>query len=135
MSGTVICDVTDPVEGQCAAEFAHALGARLGLRVVFAFVIDGLAGAVPATVTGRPDVETRIARGDRAEALARIAAEEGADLVVVGARTVGFGGRNLRCELIRDLEAATPVPVLIAPPSTRRRSERRLAPTAQAATR
>jgi hypothetical protein len=134
MSGTVVCDITDPVEGQCAAEFAHALGARLGLRVVFAFVIDGLDGTAPATLTGS-DVETRVVRGDRAEALARIAAEEGADLVVVGARTVGFGGRNLRCELIRDLEAATPVPVVVAPPSTRRRSERRLAPTAQAATR
>jgi hypothetical protein len=47
--------------------------------------------------------------------------------VIVSARAVGLGGRNLRCRLVRDLEAETPVPVLVAPPSTRRRSEQRLA--------
>jgi nucleotide-binding universal stress UspA family protein len=72
------------------------------------------------------DVETRVATGDHAEALARVAAEEGADLVVVGARPAGLGRRNLHGALARELEAATPVPVLVAPPVTRKRSDRRL---------
>lgn len=122
MGGTIVCDVTDPLEGRSAAQFANALAARLGLRVVFASV-DG----VPPEHEPGAEVEVRVAHGDHAEALARVAAEEGADLVIVGSRAVGFGGRNLRCTLARDLEAATPVPVLVAPPSTRRRTERRLA--------
>ena len=81
------------------------------------------------------ETETRVAAGDHAEALARVAAEEGADLVVVGGRAAGLGGRNLRWTLARELEAATPVPVLIAPPATRRRSDHRLASAAGAATR
>jgi nucleotide-binding universal stress UspA family protein len=71
--------------------------------------------------------EARIVHGPRAEALAQVAAEEGADVIVVGARTAGLGSRKLRSTLARELEAATPVPVLVAPPSTRKRSVRRLA--------
>jgi nucleotide-binding universal stress UspA family protein len=76
------------------------------------------------------DAELRIVPGDHAEAVARVAAEEGADLLVVGARPAGLGGRHLRWRLARELEAATPVPVLVAPPATRRRSSRRLAAAA-----
>jgi nucleotide-binding universal stress UspA family protein len=141
VGGTILCDVTDSLAGRSAGEYAHALAARLGLRVVLVFVIDG-AVAARESVTGRQrqsgaeqtlaatadelgGAETRLAFGDHAEVLATVAAEEGADLVILGSRAVGFGGRNLRCGLVRHLEAATPVPVLIAPPSTRRRSERR----------
>jgi nucleotide-binding universal stress UspA family protein len=120
-TGTIICDVTDPEEGRTAAAFAGALGSRLGLRVVLVLVGEH---ELPTGLDG--DVEARFASGDRAEALARTAAEEGADLIIVGSRPVGLGGRNLRCRLVRDLEAETPVPVLVAPPATRRRSRRRL---------
>jgi nucleotide-binding universal stress UspA family protein len=131
MGGTIVCDVTDPLAGRSAAEFAAALGARLELRIVLVHVgveaerrLEALARSVAR------DAETRVAVGDHAEALARVAAEEGADLVVVGARPAGLGGRNLRWTLARELEAATPVPVVVAPPSTRKRSDRRLsAPT------
>jgi nucleotide-binding universal stress UspA family protein len=144
MRGTIVSDVTD-AEGRNAAVFAHALGARLGLRVVLALVVDSVRAGAHESVTGRQrqrgadstlaeivdelgeGVEVRMAVGDRVEALARVAAEEGADLVIVGARAVGIGGRNLRCRLVRDLEAETTVPVLVAPPATRRRSEQRLA--------
>jgi len=124
MGGTIVCDVSDLLAGRSAAEFAAAIGARLGLRIVF------------VSLAGRPrfelpdDAELRIVLGDHAEALARVAAEEGADLLVVGARPAGLGGRHLRWRLARELEAATPVPVLLAPPSTRRRSSRRLAAAA-----
>jgi nucleotide-binding universal stress UspA family protein len=138
--GTIVCDVTDPTEGHGAAAFASALGKRLGLRVVLAYIGDW-AEHDPDQAFGSiaheldADVELRLMSGDHAEALARMAAEEGADLIILGSRAVGFGGRNLRCTLVRDLEAATPVPVLVAPPSTRRRSRRRLDVAAYADTR
>lgn len=144
MRGTILCDVTEPLAGRSAAGFAGALAARLGLRLVLVHVVSGLTRAALESVTGRqlrsgaertlaaiarelgPDAETRVAIGDHAETLARVAAEEGADLIVVGGRPAGLGGRNLRWTLARELEAATPVPVLVAPPSTRKRSDRRL---------
>jgi nucleotide-binding universal stress UspA family protein len=78
-------------------------------------------------------VELRVVHGQRAEALARVAAEEGADVIVVGSRPAGLGSGKLRSTLARELEAATPVPVLVAPPLTRKRSDRRLASAAAAA--
>jgi nucleotide-binding universal stress UspA family protein len=133
MGGTILCDVTDPLAGRNAAQFAGAVGARLGLRLVLVFVSDAPGGsgagrtveAIARELSHR--AETRVAAGEHVEAIARVAAEEGADLVVVGARPAGLGGRNLRWTLARELEAATPVPVLVAPPSTRKRSDRRLA--------
>jgi len=127
MGGTIVCDVTDPLAGRSAAEFAAALAARLELRVVLVHVGVEAERRLEALARGvARDAETRVAVGDYAEALARVAAEEGADLVVVGARPAGLGGRNLRWTLARELEAATPVPVVVAPPSTRKRSDRRL---------
>jgi nucleotide-binding universal stress UspA family protein len=73
------------------------------------------------------DTESRLVLGGRAESLAEVAAEEGADLIVLGSRPAGLASRNLRCTLARELEAETLVPVLVAPPSTRKRSARRLA--------
>ena len=131
-AGTIVCDVTDPYEGHAAAAFAYALGTRLGLRVVLAHVGDRPDEALAESLGA--GVELRLASGDHTEALARLAAEEGADLIVVGSRPVGLGGRNLRSTLVRDLEAATPVPVVVAPPPTRRRGRRRLDRAAYAET-
>jgi nucleotide-binding universal stress UspA family protein len=134
MGGTILCDVTDAREGRAAAQFASALAARLSLRVVFA----GAAGdEAPAAIQRELgiDAEVRVTRGKRAEGLASLADEEGADLVIVGSRAVGLGGRNLRCRHVRELEAATSVPVLVAPPSWRKRSEQRLALAADAGSR
>jgi nucleotide-binding universal stress UspA family protein len=127
MGGTIVCDVTDLPAGESAAEFAAALGARLGLRLVLVCVGSGGERRLDelAREVGH-HAETRVADGGHAEALACVAAEEGADLLVVGARPAGLGGRNLSWALARELEAATPVPVLVAPPSTRKRSVRRL---------
>jgi nucleotide-binding universal stress UspA family protein len=99
-----------------------------------------VAGSAPETERGREavdsvldgldrsdSVEVRVVAGNRVDALTRIAAEEGADLIVVGSRPRGARARQLRCSLARELEAAQAVPVLIAPPATRRRSRRRLA--------
>jgi nucleotide-binding universal stress UspA family protein len=51
--------------------------------------------------------------------LGQIAAEEAADLIVVGARRRGRLRRGLGSRLARELETETPVPVLIAPPRSR----------------
>jgi nucleotide-binding universal stress UspA family protein len=145
MGGTIICDVTEAVAGRSAAEFAGALAARLDLRLVLVYVLTAAPNGADESVTARQertgaeqtldeiareighDAELRLVVGGHAEAVARVAAEEGADLVVVGGRPAGLGRRNLRWTLARQLEAATPVPVLVAPPSTRKRSDRRLA--------
>jgi nucleotide-binding universal stress UspA family protein len=143
--------VGETAEGRAAADLASALGARLGLRLVLVSVVDGLSAATRDSVTGRQrqvgaertlreiareigdGTEARVVHGQRAEGLAQVAAEEGADLIVVGSRRAGLGNRNLRSTLARELEAATPVPVLVAPPSTRKRAERRLSVAAEAA--
>jgi len=105
---------------------AAALATRLGLRLVLAHVVDGN-GIPPGELPDGIDAEVRVEHGDRAEVLAQIAAEEAADLIVVGSRPRRLRDRWLRCGLARELEATTPVPILIAPPQTRRRSARRLA--------
>lgn len=142
MAGTILCGVTDSPEGRDAAQLADALSARLGLRLVLAHVVDGIPVAAEESLTALQErkggerllralahelghdqePELRLAHGHRAERLAQFAAEEGADLIVVGSRPQGLRGRKLCCTLARELEAATPVPVLIAPPQTRKRS-------------
>jgi nucleotide-binding universal stress UspA family protein len=144
MGGTIVCGVVDSAEARGAVELAGALGRRLGLRVVLVSVLDGPVGT-EESVSGRErrrhverlldglarelgnGTEKRLTLGVRADAIARVADEEGADLIVVGSRAAGFGKGRLRCSLARELEAATRVPVLVAPPATRKRSEHRLA--------
>lgn len=145
MTGTIVCGVTPSPEGRAAAEVAAAVGARLGLRLVLVHVLPAMPRDAYDSTTARQgraggerllaglaneldgELETRLLAGERAESLAQVAAEEGADLIVVGARRSGLGGRRLVSSLSRDLESVTPVPVLVAPPFTRRRSGRRLA--------
>src|SRR3954449_3405788 len=152
MGGTIICDVTERTAGRSAAEFAGAFAARLDLRLALVYVLTSGPEGSNESVTARQErtgaeqtldeiaceigheAELRLVVGEYAEAVARGAPEEGADLVVVGGRPAGLGRRNLRWTLARQLEAGTPVPVLVAPASTRKRSDRRLA-VAEAATR
>jgi nucleotide-binding universal stress UspA family protein len=153
VGGTIVCGVAESPEGRSAAQLARAIGARLELRLVLVHVVDGVPPGTHESVTARQrqmgaertleaiareigdEAERRIVLGDRAEGLARVAAEEGADLIVLGSRSAGLGSRNLRCALARELEAATPVPVLVAPPSTRSRSDHRLSAAAEAGAR
>lgn len=133
MSGTLVCGVAETDGGLAAARLAAALATRLELRLVLAHVVREesqlSAGertlARIAALVG--DAETRVAVGSRIDALVRIASEEGADAIVVGSRPRGARNAQLRCSLGHDLEAATSVPVVIAPPVTRARSGRRLA--------
>jgi nucleotide-binding universal stress UspA family protein len=63
--------------------------------------------------------ERRSAVGDPAALLGRIAAEEGADVILVGARARGRLRRGLESRFARQLEVETQVPVLIAPSRAR----------------
>jgi nucleotide-binding universal stress UspA family protein len=143
MHGTLVCAVTDGAENDDAVAQAAEVSERLGLRLVLAHVADGI-GAVAdgedESVTMKGDrraaerrleelarehaldarAERRVALGDPATLLGQIASEEAADVIVVGARTRGWGRRGLESRLARELEAETPVPVLVAPPRTRR---------------
>ena len=149
MQGTLVCAVMDGAENDDAVAQAVAVTERLGLRLVLAHVVDSAAslGEGHESVTMRGDrqaaerelvelaqehqvdesAERRVGVGDPPALLAQIASEEAADVIVVGARTRGWGRRGLESRLAEELEAETPVPVLIAPPRPRR-SLRRAAP-------
>jgi nucleotide-binding universal stress UspA family protein len=151
--GTIVCGVTETSDGRTAAELARALGSRLGLRLVLVHVLDGVPPGTQESLTARQrqagaerilnkiageignGTEKRIIVGNRAGGLAQVAAEEGADLIVIGSRPAGLANRKLRCTLERELEATTPVPVVLAPPATRKRSDHRLALASGASTR
>ena len=140
MRGTIVCGVTDGDEGRAALAVAAELSERLRLRLVLVHVADGIA---PSDVNGdsvttRADrqeaarfvarlaaehgvadrAEQRSAVGEPAALLGQIAAEEAADLIVVGSRARGRLRHRLESRLARQLETTTPVPVLIAPPRT-----------------
>jgi len=63
--------------------------------------------------------ERRFGTGDAAAVIAQIAAEEAADLIVVGAGTRSRLRRGLDSRLADQLGSETAVPVLIAPPGGR----------------
>jgi nucleotide-binding universal stress UspA family protein len=144
MNGTVVCALTDGAENEDAVAQAAEVSERLGLRLVLAHVTDGigsLGNGDDESVTMKGDhkaaealleelardhdvgesAERRVALGDPATRLGQIASEEAADVIVVGARTRGWGRRGLESRLAQELESETPVPVLIAPPRTRPR--------------
>jgi nucleotide-binding universal stress UspA family protein len=145
MRGTILCGVTDSEAGRGALELAAVLSERLGLRLVVAHVADGIApvgggGNGDESVTTRANregaarlvarlaaehglagsAEERSAVGDPAALLAQIAAEEGADMIVIGSRARGRFWRGLESKLALQLETEAPVPVLIALPPRRR---------------
>ncbi|MGZ4338331.1 MAG: universal stress protein [Gaiellaceae bacterium] len=144
MHGTIVCGVSDPPEARAVIQLAAALGERLGMRLVLVHVIaptrqveryePGTSGhcGIECTLDAiarefGEATETRVVWGNRVDGLAQAAAEEGADVIVLGSRPGGARGRQLHCALARELEAATVVPVLIAPPATRDRGGLRLA--------
>jgi nucleotide-binding universal stress UspA family protein len=134
MRGTIVCGVVDTEEGRGAVAVAVDLCERLGLRLVLAHVTHGAGGTGTATgsdllarVAAEQGVagtaERREAYGDAATRLGEIAAEEAADLILVGARARGRLRGRLESNVGMELEAETAIPVLIAP-SPRRREAR-----------
>jgi nucleotide-binding universal stress UspA family protein len=134
MRGTIVCGVVDTEEGRGAVAVAVDLCERLGLRLVLAHVTQDAGGTGTATgsdllarVAAEQGVagtaERREAYGDAATRLAEIAAEEAADLILVGARARGRLCGRPESNVGMELEAETAIPVLIAA-SPRRREAR-----------
>ena len=130
MRGTIVCGVVDTDEGHGAVAAAVDLCERLGLRLVLAHVTQGAGGTGRATgadllarVAAEHGVagtaERREAYGDVATRLGEIAAEEAADLILVGVRVRGRARGRLKSNVGKELEAETAIPVLTAPPSRR----------------
>jgi len=65
---------------------------------------------------GLTESQRRWAVGERASLIASMAAEEAADLIIVGSRTSGLTRRALRSPLALELRTETHIPVLVAPP-------------------
>ena len=140
MRGTLLCAVTGSAESDDALALGADLSERLGLRLVLAHTVDETdaiddsdygASLIEATFQGTERLacladqhgvadraEKRVAVGEPAALLGQIAAEEAADVIVVGARARGWRKR-LESSLADELETETPVPVVIAPPRTR----------------
>jgi nucleotide-binding universal stress UspA family protein len=144
MRGTLVCGLTDREDAVGTVELAVELTQRLGMRLVLAHVAEGFAPRangvdVEESVTMKGDrvgaerllcrlaaehgvaetAQRRIAVGQPATLLSQIAAEEAADLILVGSRQRGWPRRGLESRLAAQLETETPVPILIAPPRTR----------------
>jgi nucleotide-binding universal stress UspA family protein len=137
MRGTILCLVDDNPHGRAALKAAADLGDRLRLRLVLAHVADGVDGAGAdgdgvrtrrregaallvarlAAELGLSDrAELRSAIGDPATVLGQIAAEEAADLIVVGAPAGRRLRRSSETRIAEHLEGATTVPVLFVRP-------------------
>lgn len=145
MQGTLICGVTDTDDGRTALVLARELSERLALRLVLVHVANGIEATNGKDDDGYESVsmrndrlgatrllarlsaeygiadtaERREAVGDPAAMLGQIAAEEAGDLIVVGSRARGRFRRGLESKLAEELETATTVPVIIAPPRDR----------------
>jgi nucleotide-binding universal stress UspA family protein len=144
MRGTLVCGLTDGEDAAGTVELAVELTQRLGMRLVLAHAAEGFAPRangvdVEESVTMKGDrvgaerllcrlaaehgvaetAQRRIAVGQPATLLGQIAAEEAADLILVGSRQRGWPRRGLESRLAVQLETETPVPILIAPPRTR----------------
>jgi nucleotide-binding universal stress UspA family protein len=142
--GTLVCGVSDYDDGRQALETAVELSDRLGLRLVLAHVSNGI-GSLGSDLDGIESVsmkanregaarlldrlateygvvdraERRSGTGDAAVVIGQIAAEEAADLIVIGAKKRGVLGRRVESRLAEQLGSETPVPILIAPPRRR----------------
>ena len=147
MRGTLVCGLTDGEDAVGTVELAVELTQRLGMRLVLAHVAEGFApradgveieesvtmkgsrvgaerllGQLAAEHGVAETAQRRIAVGQPATLLGQIAAEEAADVILVGSRERGWpptSRRGLESRLAAQLEAETPVPILIAPPRTR----------------
>ena len=145
MRGTLVCGVVDREDGRGALDVAVEVSERLGLRLVLAhagggfdpIAADGQDAESVSTQADREGGERLLARlvaeygladraerrvrtGDAATVIGQIAAEEAADLIVVGSQARGRLRRGFQSRLAERLGSETPVPVLIALPADRR---------------
>lgn len=110
LNGTIVCVIDDLEAANAALQVARRLADRFDARILLVSITPG-AEARPGVV----DEEQRVVGGDPAEAVARIATDEAADLIVLGSRR-GLRAGTLRSSLADDLAATARCPVVVAPP-------------------
>lgn len=136
---TIVCGIDDSPGAIEALRVARALSAGFDVRLLLVLVASGWPSGADAGLTTsqaqqggtrlleraarehRLEAEQRVEVGEPAEALSRIAAEEGATMIVVGSRRQGRRPPKLRSALAGDLAATAPCPVVVVPPPRRRR--------------
>jgi nucleotide-binding universal stress UspA family protein len=135
LNGTIVCVIDESEGAEAALHVARRLAEQFDARMLLVSTTHGIGGidegvtAMQAeagarqrlrrlTAQGALDEEERVATGDPAEAVARIAAEEAADLIVVGARR-GLRAQTFRSSHAGDLAATASCPVVVAPPGPR----------------
>jgi nucleotide-binding universal stress UspA family protein len=122
---TIVCGVDGSPGARAGLRVAAVIAEELGARLVAVHVLDRLADVGPTAervaanvlYDEAPDAhaEARGEVGDVAERLAAAACEEGALMIVIGARSRGRSRTFLRARCAAELSELTDVPVLVAP--------------------
>jgi nucleotide-binding universal stress UspA family protein len=135
---TIVCGIDDSPAAFEALRVASVLSAQVDARLVLAHAAGVSAtGADQRLATDQaclggnrllervarehnPTAERRVEVGDPTDALARIAAEEAATLIILGSRRQRLLRGRLRRGLAHELAATAPCPVVVVPPLARR---------------
>lgn len=134
---TTVCGIDDSPAAFEALRVASAVSGEVDARLVLAHAAGGwTTGAEESLTTNQarqggnrlleraarehsPQAERRLEVGEPAEALARIAAEEAAILIILGSPRRRLLRGRLRTGLARDLAATATCPVVVVPPPRR----------------
>ncbi len=137
LNGTIVCAITDGEGAGAAVRVGAWIADRFGSRIVLVSVVEGFGPEVPSGVTvtrarqaaqqlvertaaehGLVDrCDQRVEVGTQTDVLAAVAAEEAAELILLGARG-GLRRGTLRNEHARELAATAPCPVVVVPPES-----------------
>jgi nucleotide-binding universal stress UspA family protein len=133
---TIVCGIDDSPAAFEALRVASVLSAQVDARLVLAHAAG--ASSIDKSLTTdqarqggdrllerivrehSPRAERRVEFGDPSDALARIAAEEAAILLILGSHRQRLLRGRLRRGLARELAATAPCPVVVVPPPARR---------------
>jgi len=135
-TATIVCAVNETEGAAEALRTATELGRRLGMRLVAVHVVEDAPVSADArreawsggvrlvdrvlAEQGAWTADRRVAVGDPAAHIARIAGEERAELVLVGSKRHGRRARPpLQSRVATELPGMTPVPVVVVPPGRR----------------
>ena len=131
--GTIVCAVDNSPEAEEALRAARRLSRDAGLRLVVVHVERGTTATGVAEQRGRHlldrvlarqdlngGVDRRVEIGERANELARVAAEEAASIIVLGSRSRRWWRKPPASRLTSDLAATAACPVLVVPPARAR---------------
>ena len=126
--GTIVCALDDSPEADEALRAALRLSRDAGLRLVVVHVEKRTTVTGAAEERGRHlldqllarqglngGVERRVEVGERANELARVAAEEAASMIVLGSRSRRWWRKPPASRLASDLAATAACPVVVVP--------------------